>query len=117
MCFKSYYSRIEIYFRFYILGWKGGGCFVSYLAMQLFVCSIYLIYDFLAGNNYPDSPHLQGVWNLPHKFHLYLILFTFFYFILNILLFEIVLKGSLETSLNQFLFNLNNYWVQQKMLD
>ena len=21
----------------------------------------YLIYDFLAGNNYPDSPHLQGV--------------------------------------------------------
>ena len=32
-----------------------------------------LIYDFLAGNNYPDSPHSQGVWNLPHKFHLYLI--------------------------------------------
>ena len=32
-----------------------------------------LIYDFLAGNNYPDSPHSQGVWNLPHKFHPYLI--------------------------------------------
>ena len=24
-------------------------------------------------NTYPDSHHLQGVWNLPHKFHLYLI--------------------------------------------
>ena len=23
--------------------------------------------------NFPDSPHSQGVWNLPHKFHLYLI--------------------------------------------
>ena len=30
-------------------------------------------YDFLAGNNYLDSPHLQGVWHLPNKFHLYLI--------------------------------------------
>ena len=29
---------------------------------------------FLAGNNYPDWHHLQGVWNLPHKFHLYLII-------------------------------------------
>ena len=24
--------------------------------------------------NYSNSPHSQGVWNLPHKFHLYLIL-------------------------------------------
>ena len=31
------------------------------------------IFDFLAGNNYPDSPLSQGVWNLPHKFHIYLI--------------------------------------------
>ena len=28
---------------------------------------------FLAGNNYLDPPHSQGVWNMPHKFHLYLI--------------------------------------------
>ena len=28
-----------------------------------------LIYNFLTGNNYPYSPHSQGVWNLPHKFH------------------------------------------------
>ena len=28
---------------------------------------------FWGGNNYPDSHHLQGVWNLSHKFHLYLI--------------------------------------------
>ena len=27
----------------------------------------------LPGNEYPDSHHSQGVWNLPHKFHLYLI--------------------------------------------
>ena len=33
-----------------------------------------LICDFLAGNNYSGSPHSQGVWNLPHKFHFYLIL-------------------------------------------
>ena len=25
-------------------------------------------------NTYPDSHHSQGVWNLPHKFHLYLII-------------------------------------------
>ena len=30
-------------------------------------------------NNHPDSHHSQGVWNLPHKFHLYLIVFTFFW--------------------------------------
>ena len=24
-------------------------------------------------DNYPHSPHWQGVWNLPHQFHLYLI--------------------------------------------
>ena len=30
-----------------------------------------LTYDFLAGNNHPDSPHSQG--GLPHKFHLFLI--------------------------------------------
>ena len=40
--------------------------------MTIFV--IKLIYDFLAGYNYPDSPYSQGVWNLPHKFHLYLII-------------------------------------------
>ena len=33
-----------------------------------------LIFDFLAGNNYADLPHLQGVWNLLYKFHLYLII-------------------------------------------
>ena len=33
-----------------------------------------LIFDFLAGNNYPHSPHSQGVWHLLHKFHLYLII-------------------------------------------
>ena len=35
-------------------------------------------FDFLAGNNYPDSSHSQGVWNLPNKFHLYLILLYYF---------------------------------------
>ena len=30
--------------------------------------------EFLPGNNYPDSHHSQGVSNLPHKFHLYLII-------------------------------------------
>ena len=29
--------------------------------------------SFLVGNNYQGFPHLRGVWNLPHKFHLYLI--------------------------------------------
>ena len=29
---------------------------------------------FLPVNNYPDAHHSQGVWNLPHKFHLYLIM-------------------------------------------
>ena len=33
--------------------------------------------EFLPGNNYPDSHHSQGVWNLPHKFHLYLIIKEF----------------------------------------
>ena len=38
------------------------------------------IFDFFANhvnfwlNNYLDSYHSQGVWNLPHKFHLYLII-------------------------------------------
>ena len=29
--------------------------------------------ELLSGNNYLDSHHSQGVWNLPHKFDLYLI--------------------------------------------
>ena len=37
------------------------------------------VLEFLPGNNYPDLHHSQGVWNLPHKFHLYLIVI----FILN----------------------------------
>ena len=32
----------------------------------------------LTENNYPDLHHSQGVWNLPHKFHLYLILIFYF---------------------------------------
>ena len=35
---------------------------------------------FLPGNNYPDLHHLQGIWNLPHKFHLYLVHKMLFYF-------------------------------------
>ena len=40
--------------------------------LELFLRAVFFssknpFYDFLAGNNYPDSPHL------PHKFHLYLI--------------------------------------------
>ena len=35
-----------------------------------------VIYDFLAGKNYPDLPHSQVVWNLQHKFHLYLFIFN-----------------------------------------
>ena len=31
---------------------------------------------FLPGNNYHDSHHLQGVWNLPLKVHSYLIIVT-----------------------------------------
>ena len=42
---------------------------------SLFFLQKQLIYGFLAGNNYPDLPHSQGqrVWNLPHKYNLYLI--------------------------------------------
>ena len=29
-------------------------------ARPVFIHSIYLIYEFWAGNNYPYSPHLQG---------------------------------------------------------
>ena len=29
--------------------------------------------------NNPDSHHLLGVWNLPHKYHLYLIFYFFFF--------------------------------------
>ena len=50
----------------------------SCFGKPFFCCCFFLqkqlIYDFLAGNNSPDLPHLQGVWNLPHKFHLYLII-------------------------------------------
>ena len=37
-------------------------------ARPVFVHSIYLTFD-----NYSASPHSQRLWNLPHKFHLYLI--------------------------------------------
>ena len=33
---------------------------------------------FSAGNNYPDLHHLQGVLNLPNKFHLYVIICYWF---------------------------------------
>ena len=42
--------------------------------VSLFLLQKQLIYDFLAGNNCSNSPHSQRVWNLAHKFHLYLIL-------------------------------------------
>ena len=38
-------------------------------------CSIQL--TFLAGNDYSDSHHLQGVWNMQYKFHLNLIISTY----------------------------------------
>ena len=51
--------------------------FATLAARAVFVSSFLLqkqlIYDCLAGNNYPNSSHSQWVWNLPHKFHLYLI--------------------------------------------
>ena len=55
--------------------------FVS--AFFIIILQKQLIYDFLAGNNYPNSPHLQGVWNLPHKCHLYLIVITFKKMVMN----------------------------------
>ena len=39
---------------------------LSLAARPVFVCSIYLIYDFLAGNNYPDSPLLAGGYEICH---------------------------------------------------
>ena len=51
--------------------------FARLAARAVFVRLVFLqkqlIYDFLAGNNYPDSPHLQDVMKFAHKFHLYLI--------------------------------------------
>ena len=38
----------------------------------LFVC-YHLVIFFNTKKSYPDLHHLQGVWNLPNKFHLYLI--------------------------------------------
>ena len=39
---------------------------------------------FSAGNNYPDLHHLQGVLNLPNKFHLYVIICYWFIVIMTI---------------------------------
>ena len=37
-------------------------------------------------NNYLDLHHLQGVWNLPHKFHHYLMYFYFLSFVLSFII-------------------------------
>ena len=51
--------------------------FATLAAPAVFVSSFLLqkqlIYDFQHKNNHSDLHHLQGVWSLPHKFHLYLI--------------------------------------------
>ena len=66
--------------------------FVRLAAKPVLVSQFFLqkqqIYDFLAGKNYPDSPHLQGVWNLPHKFHLYLFNLKCFIYFLSLLDFQ-----------------------------
>ena len=45
------------------------------VSVSLFLPQKQPFLDFLQGNNYSDSHHLQGVWNLPHKLQLYLILY------------------------------------------
>ena len=54
--------------------WCSCGDLTWWACLWVVIFKKQLIYDFLAGNNYPDSPYSQGVWNLPHKFHLYLII-------------------------------------------
>ena len=51
--------------------------FARLAARAVFVSSFFLqkqlMYDFLAGNNYPNSPHSQGGMKFATQFHLYLI--------------------------------------------
>ena len=56
-----------------IVFWSYISLIVAIVFVSLFLPQKQPFLEFLPGNNYPDSHHLQGVWNLPHKFHLYLI--------------------------------------------
>ena len=57
-------------------------CSAPWAARSLFVCSIYLIYDFLAGNNYPDSHPFAGGMKFATQISPvlnFIIIFWFFY--------------------------------------
>ena len=79
----------KVIFQNFLFSWQGAGMawaerwkanFLSKYFLLARFCLKTAFMEFLPGNNYPDSHHLQGVWNLPHKFHLYLIVKCFSFF-------------------------------------